>query len=114
MTDFQISDSEAGSKLGSSPAEQRSYPGLQLREGERFHEIIVGSTVKSKDAIFHRILSSQQQDGNVYALLTEAGQDFKSVSSREHHVQDRQFESVFAEKIEAFLPGTRDLNVVLI
>src|SRR5579872_5683830 len=64
----------------------------QFWERERLHQIIIGPRIKTADPILHRIPRGEQQYGCSDAALTKRIQNFESIVTRQHHVQDDQIE----------------------
>ncbi len=70
--------------------EQRPQPGLQLTQGERFDEVVIGAGLEAVDAVVDRVAGGQHQDRRAVARGAHPAAHLETVDLRHHHIEDHR------------------------
>lgn len=73
---------------GDASPDQRSDPGGELAETERFCEVVVGTDVQAADAIVHGVARGEHEHRRPAIGGAQPPAHLETVDLREHHVQD--------------------------
>jgi hypothetical protein len=71
---------------------ERAHARLQLRQCERFGEIVVRPEVEGAHTVFHTVLGRENQDRHVAASATQALQHFQPAHLGQSQIQNEQVE----------------------
>ena len=101
-----------GSGPAIGPAQQRAQARLQLAQGERLDEVVVGAGVEALDAIVDRVARGEHQHGRPVTGLPQAPADLEPVEPRHRDVEDDRFGGRGGQPIEGFLAVGGEVDVV--
>jgi hypothetical protein len=100
---FEIFMLELEHLIRPAAAEERADAREQLRDRERLHQVVVGSTVEPAHAVVDRILGREDQDGRLKTALADGRQDLEPIPVGKHEIQDDAVEQLVVDEEEAFL-----------
>jgi hypothetical protein len=84
-------------------SEERADAHEQLRDRERLHQVVVGSTIESAHAVVDRVLGLEDHDGRLKAALADGCQDLEPIPLGKHEIQHDAVEHLVVDEEEAFL-----------
>ena len=96
----------------SSPAQERSRARQHFREGERFHQIVVGAAIEAVHAILERVARGQEEHRCDHALFTERREDLEAVAPWQHDVEQHEVERLGVQPEKGSLSGALDGDLV--
>src|SRR5437870_1576145 len=100
--------------IRASTSQQSAYAREQLRKRKGLDEVVVGAAIESFHPIVDGVLRGEDQDGGVEPTLAERGQDFNTITSGQHEIENHEVEELVVHEEESFLSRGRDLNVVVL
>ena len=108
--EHQITNAQGGRALGLPAPYQRPQARKQLREGERLHQVVVGTGVEPRDAVLDGVAGRQHQDGCPDTGVTQSPARLEAVDARQHHVEHDRVVLVGLGHPEGVLAGRRDVR----
>ena len=85
---------------GVAAAQQRAQPGLQLAQGERLDQVVVGARVEPGDAVVDRVARREHEDGGAVAGRAQPAAHLEPVDARHRHVEHDRVDVVADEVVE--------------
>ena len=110
--DLQIGRLQPQDVGGAAAAQQRADPGEELRQGEGFDEVVVGTQIKAEHPIVDAVARRQNQHGRLDVAFPQRLQDFEPPTTRQHQIQQHEIEGLGVGPKETVLAGRRDHRVV--
>jgi len=95
---------------GFGSPQQRLHPGEQLRETERFDQIVVGAQLQAQHPVQLRRLGGQHQDRQVIVAGAQPLANRQPVQIGQHQVQNHQIVAMLGETRQGFLSAAGDIR----
>jgi hypothetical protein len=110
--DFQIANFQCALGLRLIASQQCSNAGPEFRKCECFDQVVVGTGIEPEYPVFDRVFGRQQENRQLHPLSPQRLEDFNSIATGKHDVQNNQVEYVGAGMEEPFLAGLREDNLI--
>ncbi|MNP06610.1 hypothetical protein D3C76_986020 [compost metagenome] len=96
----------------SVPAQERPYPGEQLRYLKRFSHVIIGSGIQSLDHILHTVPRGENQDRRPHPFGPASAHDLQPVHAGQHHIQHQQVINILLGHITSLLAAAGRIHLI--
>src|SRR5690348_4006424 len=108
----QVSIAEFCVATVKSSADQCADTCEELRQNERFGEIVVGSSIQSFDSLLHETARCQHKDWGLNPALAQFATNFDSTQAGQPHVQEDGIVGDIYGQFERLLPSFGHIDSV--
>src|SRR5689334_20724357 len=95
QVNFKFRDSDDSRQAIRTTPQNRADTGEQLREGERFNQIIISTEVESFDSIAHFIPGGQKDHGWLATFGSKSAEDGPTIQTWKHDIEQQEIVLVF-------------------
>src|ERR1700730_9644947 len=107
---LQVSISQCRSALSEPASNQGPHPGSEFRQRERLREIVICSSVKTFNALFHQSSSRQHQNGCLNSEFSEFPADLNATETRKTDIEQNGIVHLLCCELQGLLPVLRYVN----
>jgi hypothetical protein len=111
---FEVGDFEPKNLGRTTAAQEGANPSEQLRQREGLHQIVVGSSIQSKDSILDPVARRENKYRCLNVPLAERLENLEPAAAREHQIEHHQVEKLGIRTVEPVLTGGRHDHVVVV